>query len=156
MRIGQGFDVHAFSDDPTRPLLLCGVRIPEAPGLVGHSDADVATHALLDALLGGAALGDLGRHFDDTDPAHAGADSLEMLAEVLRRVADEGWAPTSADITIVAQVPRLAGFMAEMADTLSEAMGIIVSVKATTTEQLGFLGRGEGIAAMAVALLEAI
>ena len=154
MRIGQGLDVHAFSDDPTRVLVLGGVVIPGAPGLVGHSDADAATHALMDALLGAAGLGDLGRHFPDTDEAYRGASSLALLDEVLDRIESAGFRPTSADVTIVAETPRLAGHMDAMAEILSARVGAPVSVKATTTEHLGALGRAEGIAALSVALLE--
>ena len=154
MRIGQGLDVHAFSDDPSRPLILGGVVIPGERGLAGHSDADAATHALMDALLGAAGLGDLGRHFPDSDEAHRGASSLALLDEVLLRVEAAGFAPLSADVTIVAEAPRLAPHMGAMAEILSSKLGVPVSVKATTTEQLGALGRAEGIAALSVALLE--
>jgi 2-C-methyl-D-erythritol 2,4-cyclodiphosphate synthase len=154
MRIGQGIDVHAFSDDPDRPLVLGGVVLPGERGLAGHSDADVACHALMDALLGAACLGDLGRHFADTDPAYAGASSLVLLDQVLAKVADAGYRCTSADVTIVCEAPRLSAQLGAMASVLSERLGVSTSVKATTTEHLGALGRGEGIGAMSVVLLE--
>ena len=154
MRIGQGLDVHAFSDDPVRVLVLGGIVIPGARGLEGHSDADAATHALMDALLGAAGLGDLGRHFPDTDETYRGASSLALLETVVERVASAGFRPCSADVTIVAETPKLASHMAAMAEVLSARLGAPVSVKATTTEHLGALGRAEGIAALSVALLE--
>ena len=154
MRIGQGLDVHAFSDDDARVLVLGGVVLPGERGLVGHSDADVPTHALMDALLGAAGLGDLGRHFPDTDPAYAGASSLVLLEAVVEKIAAAGFRATSADLTIVAEAPKLSAHMSAMAEILSERLGAPVSVKATTTEHLGALGRGEGIAALCVVLLE--
>jgi len=154
MRIGQGVDIHAFSEDPGRALVLGGVRIDGERGLAGHSDADVVTHALMDALLGAACLGDLGRHFPDDDPATAGVSSLELLDVVLDRVAAAGYVPCSADITVLAQSPRLASQLGVMAELLSHRLGTPVSVKATTTEQLGAIGRSEGIAAMAIVLVE--
>jgi len=154
MRIGQGLDVHAFSDDDARVLVLGGVVLPGERGLVGHSDADVPTHALMDALLGAAGLGDLGRHFPDTDPAYAGASSLVLLEAVVEKIAAAGFRATSADLTIVAEAPKLSAHMPTMAEILSERLGAPVSVKATTTEHLGALGRGEGIAALCVVLLE--
>jgi 2-C-methyl-D-erythritol 2,4-cyclodiphosphate synthase len=155
VRVGQGVDVHRFSDDPSRPLRLGLVEVPHARGLEGYSDADVATHALCDALLGAAGLGDLGRHFPDTDPAFAGADSRVLLELTVGLVRDASWRVANADVTIVAQTPRLGALMEEMATALSEVVGAPVSVKATTTEGLGALGRGEGIGALCVALLEA-
>jgi 2-C-methyl-D-erythritol 2,4-cyclodiphosphate synthase len=155
MRIGQGLDVHAFSTDPARPLILGGVVIPGSPGLEGHSDADAATHALMDALLGAGGLGDLGRHFPDTDEANRGASSLALLDVVRERLGAAGFTPISADVTIVAETPRLTSHMGAMAEILSAKLGAPVSVKATTTEHLGALGRAEGIAALAVALIEA-
>ena len=154
MRIGQGIDVHAFSDDPDRVLILGGVVLPGERGLVGHSDADVPTHALMDALLGAAGLGDLGRHFADTDAKYMDASSLVLLDQVLAKLAVAGFEPVNADVTIICETPRLAAHMGVMAEVLTEKTGAPVSVKATTTEHLGFLGRGEGIAAMCVALVE--
>ena len=155
LRIGQGIDVHAWSDDPDRPLVLGGVTVPDAPGLAGHSDADVVAHACADAVLGAAGLGDLGDHFPDTDEQWAGADSLSLLAEVVTRAAAAGWRVVNLDATVVAQRPRLGPLRAEMAERVGAVVGAPVSVKATTTEHLGFLGRGEGVACLAVALLEA-
>ncbi len=153
VRIGQGFDVHPFSDEPGRPLVLGGVVIPGARGLAGHSDADALSHALADAVLGGAALGDLGSHFPDSDPRWAGADSLDLLATVVLRAAACGLRPLNADCTLVAAVPRLSPHLPAMARRLTEALGAPVSVKATSPEGLGALGRGEGIAGLAVVLL---
>ena len=153
MKIGQGLDVHAFSDDPTRELVLGLVKV-EGPGLVGHSDADVATHALCDALLGAANLGDLGRHFPDSDPKWSGVASEVLLREVIEKIARLGYRPASADITIVAEKPKLAPAMPSMSRALTAVVGCVVSVKATTTEGLGAIGRAEGIAATAVVLLE--
>jgi 2-C-methyl-D-erythritol 4-phosphate cytidylyltransferase / 2-C-methyl-D-erythritol 2,4-cyclodiphosphate synthase len=153
MRVGHGHDVHRFSDDPGRPLVLGGVRVPDAMGLEGHSDADVATHALCDAVLGAACLGDLGRHFPDDDPTHLGVSSTSMLARCCELARDAGFAVSNADVTVVAQVPRLASRLAEMSSTLTAIVGAPVSVKATTTEGLGAIGRGEGIAATAAVLL---
>ncbi|HUP70016.1 MAG TPA: 2-C-methyl-D-erythritol 2,4-cyclodiphosphate synthase [Acidimicrobiales bacterium] len=155
LRVGQGFDVHAFSDDPDRRLVLGGVAFEEdARGLAGHSDADVVTHAVADALLGAAGLGDLGTHFPDTDPAWAGADSVELLAEVVRRMAEAGFRPGNADCSVVLEAPRLAPHRRDMEERLGAAVGAPVSVKATRPEGLGALGRGEGIACWAVALVE--
>jgi 2-C-methyl-D-erythritol 2,4-cyclodiphosphate synthase len=154
MRIGHGLDVHRVSDDASRTLWLGLVEIPGAPGLVGHSDADAATHALCDALLGAANLGDLGRHFPDSDPQFAGSSSRRLLEGTVALVAAAGLRTISADITIVAERPKLADFMARMSDELSAVVGALVTVKATTAEGLGALGRVEGIAASAVALLE--
>jgi 2-C-methyl-D-erythritol 2,4-cyclodiphosphate synthase len=154
MRIGHGLDVHRVSDDPSRSLWLGLVEIPDAPGLVGHSDADVATHALCDALLGAANLGDLGRHFPDTDPAFEGSSSRRLLVETVALVAAAGLRAVSADLTIVAERPKLAAFMPRMSDELSAVVGTLVTVKATTTEGLGALGRVEGIGAVAVVLVD--
>ncbi len=154
LRIGQGFDVHAFAEE--RPLILGGVRIPFDRGLAGHSDADVLVHAVCDALLGAAGLGDIGRHFPDTDPAYAGADSMELLAQVRERLAGRGWRVINLDATVIAQAPKLAPHVPAMRRRLAECLGLeeeAVNIKATTTERLGFTGRSEGIAAMAVALL---
>ena len=154
MRIGHGIDVHRVSDDSSRELWLGLVLIPGASGLVGHSDADVATHALCDALLGAANLGDLGRHFPDTDPAFAGTSSRRLLELTMLLIAAQGLRVTSADVTIIAERPKLADFMAAMSDELSSVVGALVTVKATTVEGLGALGRVEGIGATAVALME--
>jgi 2-C-methyl-D-erythritol 2,4-cyclodiphosphate synthase len=154
MRIGHGIDVHRVSDDPSRTLWLGLVEIPDAPGLVGHSDADVATHALCDALLGAANLGDLGRHFPDTDPQFAGSSSRRLLEESVALVTAAGLRTISADLTIIAERPKLSSHMSRMSDELSAVVGALVTVKATTTEGLGALGRVEGIGASAVALLE--
>lgn len=155
-RIGSGFDVHRFADN--RELWLCGVRIDAPLGLLGHSDADVALHALCDALLGAAALRDIGYHFPDTDPTYKGADSRCLLRRVVELVADAGYRIGNVDITIIAQSPKLSPFIEEMRQSVASCLGVdtaAVSVKATTTERLGFTGRGEGIAAQAVALLVA-
>ncbi len=154
MRIGQGVDVHRRSTDSQRELWLGLVRIPNEPGLEGHSDADVATHALCDALLGAASLGDLGRQFPESDPATAGIASSHLLASTVSLLHDAGWRTVSADVTIIAERPRLSPFMDEMSAALSTAVGAPVSVKATTAEGLGALGRVEGIGALAVALVE--
>ena len=156
MRVGHGFDVHRVSDDPRRVLMLGLIEIGGAPGLVGHSDADVATHALCDALLGAANLGDLGRHFPDSDPDIAGVPSRLLLEETLRLLRGEGFVVTSADVTIIAERPKLIDHMALMARELSALVGTTVSVKATTTEGLGALGRVEGIGATAVVLIERV
>ena len=151
-RTGFGYDVHKLV--PGRRLILCGKEIPWEKGLDGHSDADVAVHALMDALLGAACLGDIGRLYPDNDPAFEGADSMKLLADVLRRVKDAGYAVAHADVTIVAQKPKLMPYMDEMRRNLENAMtGAQVNVKATTTERLGFEGRGEGISAQAVATI---
>ena len=154
MRIGHGYDVHRLVAG--RKLILGGVEIPHPLGLLGHSDADVLTHALMDALLGAAALGDIGGHFPDTDPAYAGADSLVLLARVTELLRAEGWRLGNADVTVLAQKPRLKEHIPQMRENLARTMGVpvsAVSVKATTEEKLGFTGREEGIAAHAVVLL---
>lgn len=154
IRIGQGFDVHAFATD--RELWLCGVNIPHTHGLLGHSDADVALHALSDALLGAASMRDIGYHFPDTDPAYKGADSRKLLREVVRLLSTKGYAVGNVDITIMAQKPKLLPYIPQMVANIASDLGISddsVSVKATTTERLGFTGREEGIAATAVALI---
>ena len=156
MRIGHGLDVHRFSDDPGRALIIGLVTVPGAAGLAGHSDADVATHALCDALLGAANLGDLGRHFPDTDERYRDVASRELLMRVVGLMSEANFALEAADITIVAEVPKLAAYMDEMSRELSGVVGVTVSVKATTTEGLGAIGRGEGIAANAVVLLKEI
>ena len=151
----MGFDVHPFSDDPSRVMVLGGVRF-EGPGLAGHSDADVISHAVADALLGAAGLGDIGMHFSDTDPRWAGADSLRLLRTVAETLRAEGWEVGNVDATVIAQRPRLAEHIPTMRANLARALGVPpadVSVKATTTDRLGALGEGLGIAAQAVALL---
>ncbi len=154
MLIGQGFDAHRFG--PGRPLVLGGLEIPHDQGLLAHSDGDVAIHALCDALLGAAGLGDIGRHFPDTDAAYAGIDSRILLRRVIENLAERGLRVHNADLTIIAQRPKLAARIPEMCTRLAADMGCDparVNVKATTTEQMGFTGRGEGIAAAAVVLL---
>lgn len=153
VRVGQGFDVHAFSDDPARVLVLGGVPFPGERGLVGHSDADVIAHACADALLGAAGLGDIGQHFPDTDPQWAGADSVELLAEVARRVRDAGWSPGNVDCAVVCERPKLAPRRAEMQERLTAAIGAPVTIKGNRAEGLGALGRGEGIVCFAVAVV---
>lgn len=155
LRIGHGFDIHRFSGVPGRPLVLGGVTIAGVAGLAGHSDADVVAHALADALLGAVGLGDLGRHFPDTDPAWAGADSLALLARVTALVGGAGMQVVNADCTVVCERPRLAEHTAAMGRRLGDVVGAPVSVKATRAEGLGTLGRVEGIACMSVALLSA-
>jgi 2-C-methyl-D-erythritol 2,4-cyclodiphosphate synthase len=155
MRIGQGFDVHQLV--PERDLILGGVKVPYELGLLGHSDADVLVHAIMDALLGAIGAGDIGVHFPDHDPAYAGADSLRLLKQVLRLVTEAGYKIGNIDATIIAQRPKLAGFIPDMRQKIALVIGTdakVVNIKATTTEKLGFTGRGEGIAAMAVVLLE--
>lgn len=154
-RIGNGFDVHRLVEG--RPLILCGVNIPYDRGLLGHSDADVALHALCDALLGAAALRDIGFHFPDTDPRYKGADSRLLLRETLRIIAEQrSLRPVNVDITIIAQAPKLLPYIPAMIENVAADLALppdCVSVKATTTERLGFTGRSEGIAAQASALL---
>ena len=155
MRIGHGYDVHRLV--PGRKLILGGVEIPHHLGLLGHSDADVLTHAVMDALLGAAALGDIGKLFPDSDAAYAGADSIALLERVTALLREHGWQVGNADATVVAQAPKLAPYIPKMRRRLAEAMGLdvdCVSVKATTEERLGFTGSGEGMAAHAVALIE--
>lgn len=155
-RIGNGFDVHRLTEG--RRCIICGVDIPYHLGLLGHSDADVALHALADALLGAAALGDIGHLFPDTDPAYEGADSRVLLRRVAEAVAAKGYRPVNVDVTIMAQAPKMAPHIERMRANIAADLGIdvgYVSVKATTTERLGFTGRGEGIAAQASALLAA-
>jgi 2-C-methyl-D-erythritol 2,4-cyclodiphosphate synthase len=155
MRIGQGFDVHAF--EAGRRLLLGGVEVPHTHGLKAHSDGDVLLHALCDALLGAAALGDIGKHFPDTDAAYRGADSRKLLRQVYAKLATHGFTLINADLTLIAQVPRLAPHTDAMRNNIAEDLQVTVdriSVKATTTEYLGFTGREEGIAAMAVVLVD--
>jgi 2-C-methyl-D-erythritol 2,4-cyclodiphosphate synthase len=153
VRVGLGVDLHPWSDDPERRLRLGGVTFPDAAGLAGHSDADAVAHACADALLGAAGLGDIGQHFPDTDPRWQGADSVALLAEVARRVRDEGWEPGNVDCSVVLDAPRLAPVRGEMAEVLSAAVGAPVSVTGRRTEGIGALGRGEGVMAMAVAVV---
>ncbi len=151
IRIGHGYDVHRLV--PGRPLILGGISIPHTAGLLGHSDADVLTHAVMDALLGAAGLGDIGRHFPDTDAAYAGISSMVLLAHVRRMLSDAGYVLGNADATIVAQKPKLAPYLHDMEAMLCGQLGVemdTINVKATTTETLGFAGRQEGIAAYCV------
>lgn len=155
MRIGTGYDVHKLV--PGRKLILGGVTVPYELGLDGHSDADVIVHAIMDALLGAAALGDIGQHFPDNDPKYKGADSIELLKEVGNILKKEGYKVGNIDSTIIAQRPKLMTFLPEMRKNVAAALGIDVnqvSIKATTEEHLGFTGRGEGISSQAVALIE--
>jgi len=154
IRIGNGYDIHRLVSE--RPLILGGVSIPHAKGLLGHSDADVLTHAIIDAMLGALSLGDIGQHFPPTDPAWAGADSLVLLDKVNHLVRERGWQVGNIDSVIVAERPKLKPHIAPMRDTLAQVLGVAadqVGVKATTNEKLGPTGREEGIAAYAVALL---
>lgn len=153
LRVGEGFDVHPFSTDPTRPLVLGGVVIDGAPGLIGHSDADAIAHAITDALLGAAGLGDIGEHFPDTDPAWKGADSMKLLAATVAMVRAAGWSVANADTTVVLEAPKLAPHRPAMVERLQAVLGAPVSVKAKRAEKLGALGRREGIACFAVVLL---
>lgn len=155
IRTGLGYDVHKLVAD--RELILCGVTVPYEKGLLGHSDADVALHALSDAILGAAALRDIGYHFPDTDPAYSGADSRVLLRRVLELVQEKGYTINNVDVTIIAQRPKLLNFIPAMIENVAADLQIdldFVSVKATTTEHLGFTGRGEGIAAQAIATLQ--
>ena len=157
MRIGHGYDVHKLVKG--RKLILGGVEVPFEKGLLGHSDADVLTHAVMDALLGAAGLGDIGRHFPDSDPAYAGADSLVLLDHVVALLGEKGWQVGNVDATILAQRPKLAPHIDQMRDNLARHMNVTaeqVNVKATTEEGLGFTGLGQGMAAHAVALLEPV
>ncbi|MBP5315637.1 MAG: 2-C-methyl-D-erythritol 2,4-cyclodiphosphate synthase [Muribaculaceae bacterium] len=153
-RIGNGYDVHRLVEG--RDLIICGVKIPHRLGLLGHSDADVALHALADALLGAAALGDIGQHFPDTDPSYSGVDSRLLLRNVVALLADKGFKIENVDVTIIAQAPKMSPHIDQMRQNVADDLGIAldcVSVKATTTERLGFTGREEGIAALASALI---
>jgi 2-C-methyl-D-erythritol 2,4-cyclodiphosphate synthase len=154
IRVGMGFDVHRFSDDPSRPLVLGGIHLPGERGLDGHSDADVVAHAIADALLGASGMGDLGQHFPDTDPAWSGADSMTILGAVVVLAAEAGWSVGNVDCTVLLEAPRLAPHRAGMVRRLSDVVGADVSVKATRAEGLGAVGRGEGVACWAVALME--
>jgi len=154
IRVGQGFDVHALVEG--RELVIGGVRIPHSHGLLGHSDADVLLHAVTDAILGAAGLGDIGRHFPDTDPAYAGADSRVLLRAAMEKVAQAGWQVVNVDATVHAQVPKIGPYAAAMAANVATDLGIAadrVNIKAKTNEGLGYLGRKEGIAASVVTLL---
>lgn len=156
IRVGQGYDVHAFADGDH--IVLGGVRIPHGRGIAAHSDGDVLLHALCDALLGAAALGDIGHHFPDTDPRYRGADSRTFLRGVAGLLAADGWRVANVDATVIAQAPKLAPHIPAMREHIASDLGVElgrVSVKATTTERLGFAGREEGVAAIAVALIEA-
>ncbi len=151
-RVGTGFDVHKLVEN--RDLILCGVKVPYELGLLGHSDADVALHALMDALLGAAAMGDIGKHFPDTDERFKGADSMKLTEHVVQLLNEKGWAINNVDVTIIAQRPKLAAFIPQMRTRVAKVLQIeedAVNIKATTTEKLGFTGRGEGIASEAVA-----
>lgn len=154
MRCGLGYDVHRLVEG--RDLILCGVKVPYELGLLGHSDADVALHALADALLGAAAMRDIGYHFPDTDPNYKGADSRVLLRRVVELLQEKNFKVNNVDVTIIAQRPKLLPYIEEMIGNIAEDLGVereMVSVKATTTERLGFEGRGEGIAAQAIATL---
>ena len=155
MRIGTGYDVHRLG--PDRRMIIGGVCIPYELGLVGHSDADVLAHAITDAMLGGAGLGDIGLHFPDTDPAYKGADSLELMKHAAGLISKEGLRVCNIDATIIAQAPKMRPFIEQMRENIADALGLdraFVNVKATTEEGLGFTGAGEGIAVQAVCLLE--
>ena len=154
MRIGHGYDVHRLVEG--RDLILGGVKIPYAMGLLGHSDADVLLHAVSDALLGAAGLGDIGKHFPDTDPQYKGADSLKLLQIVGQKIADAGYRVGNIDVTMIAQAPKLRPYIEEMERNIADAVGVTadqVNVKATTEERLGFTGSGEGMSCHAVCLL---
>ena len=155
MRIGHGYDVHKLVEG--RDLILGGVKIDYEKGLLGHSDADVLLHAVSDALLGAAGLGDIGRHFPDTDPKYKGADSLELLREVYRKISEKGFRVGNIDVTMIAQKPKLKDYISQMQENIAAAVNVSperVNVKATTEEKLGFTGTGEGMACHAVCLLE--
>jgi 2-C-methyl-D-erythritol 2,4-cyclodiphosphate synthase len=158
IRVGQGLDVHAFAaPEEHRPLILMGCEIPHDRGLAGHSDADVMLHALMDALLGAAGLGDIGQHFPDTDPAYQGADSARLLEQVVGDLAGRGWQVVNADVCLIGERPRIGPHRQRMRDRIAPLLGLApdaLNVKATTTEKLGFTGRGEGLAAQAVVLLQ--
>ena len=157
-RIGQGFDVHRFTaPEEHRPLVLMGIQVPHDRGLLGHSDADVMLHALMDALLGAAGLGDIGQHFPDTEATYKGADSSKLLARVMADLRERDWKVVNADVCLIGERPKLAPHRQAMRERIAPILGVAVedlNVKATTTEKLGFTGRGEGLAAQAVALIE--
>lgn len=155
IRIGHGYDVHAFAEN--RKCIIGGVEIPYEKGLLGHSDADVLLHAISDSLLGAAALGDIGKHFPDTDPEYKGADSLKLLSSVVKLIEDRGYKVINIDATVIAQAPKLATHIVAMRENIAKALNVdvdFVSVKATTEEKLGFTGRKEGISAHCVCLIE--
>ena len=155
LRVGHGYDVHQLREG--RKLILCGIEIPNTQGLLGHSDADVAVHALIDALLGAAALGDIGQHFPDTDKRYEGISSIKLLSDVIVLLNSKGFHPCNADLTIIAQKPKLSPYIPQMAEKIAATMNLPISrvnVKATTTEHLGFEGRMEGISAQAVCLIQ--
>ena len=157
MRIGMGYDVHRLCDD--RKMIIGGVEIPYEKGLLGHSDADVLLHAIMDALLGAAALGDLGKHFPDTDPAYKGISSLDLLSHVKGLIEEAGYAVANIDATIIAQAPKMRPYIDDMRKNIADTLGINmdqVNVKATTEEGLGFTGSGEGISSQAVCLIESV
>jgi 2-C-methyl-D-erythritol 2,4-cyclodiphosphate synthase len=154
-RVGEGFDIHPFSEDPNRRLVLGGVVLDDGPGLVGHSDADAVAHAVTDALLGAADLGDIGTHFPDTDPTWKGADSMRLLAATVDLVRADGWSIENVDVTVVLEAPKLVPYKLAMKQNLEATVGATVSVKAKRAEGLGALGRREGIACFAVCLLTA-
>ncbi len=157
MRVGMGYDVHKLVEG--RKLILGGVNVPYEKGLLGHSDADVLTHAIMDALLGAAALGDIGRHFPDTDEKYKGADSIELLRHVKKLLDEKMYIISNIDATVIAQKPKLKDFIPDMVTTIAEALGLSenqVNIKATTEEGLGFTGNGEGISSQAICLLETV
>jgi 2-C-methyl-D-erythritol 2,4-cyclodiphosphate synthase len=158
IRVGQGFDVHRFAAPETgRPLVLMGCQIPHDRGLAGHSDADVMLHALVDALLGAAGLGDIGQHFPDTDPVYQGADSARLLERVMGALAERGWRVVNADVCLIGERPRIGPHRQRMREVVAPLLGLAteaLNVKATTTEKLGFTGREEGLAAQAIVLIE--
>ena len=160
IRVGLGIDVHRFAaPEEGRPLMLMGCQIPHDRGLAGHSDADVMLHALMDALLGAAGLGDIGQHFPDTDPAYQGADSVKLLERVMGDLSERGWRVINADVCLIGERPRIGPHRQHMREVVSPLMGLppeALNVKATTTEQLGFTGRGDGLAAQAVVLIERV
>ncbi len=154
-RVGIGYDTHRFSG--ARRLVLGGIEVPGSPGLQGYSDSDVLTHAVIDAVLGAAALGDIGRHYPDTDPRHRDADSVALLEDAVAKLAEAGWRVVNVDATVVCEQPRIAPLAGEMANRLAAALNVgpeQVSVKGTTNEGMGFVGRGEGIATIAIAQIE--
>jgi 2-C-methyl-D-erythritol 2,4-cyclodiphosphate synthase len=153
VRVGQGFDVHPFSGDPERPLVLGGVVFDGGAGLAGHSDADAVAHAITDALLGAAGLGDIGQHFPDTDASFAGADSVDLLRRAVADIRAAGWTPGNVDCTVILEAPKLAPRRAEMERRLTDAVGAPVTVKGKRAEGLGAIGRSEGVACFAVALV---
>ena len=155
LRIGHGYDVHAFADD--RKCIIGGVEIPYEKGLLGHSDADVLLHAISDSLLGAAALGDIGKHFTDTDPQYKGADSIVLLENVVSLISSKGYTVNNIDATVIAQAPKMAPYIQQMRQNIANALKVdldFVNVKATTEEKLGFTGRKEGISAHCVCLIE--